>query len=62
MARGAQCSGFNNPGIYSRVKKIYEWIKHVVEKEGDNFCFKSGTESISSGEVDEKVELVDSDF
>ena len=63
VARGAQCSGFNNPGIYSRVKKIYDWIKSVVEKEGGNFCSKSGTEGSSSYGVGGKVGLpfVDSD-
>ena len=40
VSRGLGCAGFNNPGIFGSVKKIYSWIKKVVEKEmkPKNFC------------------------
>jgi len=41
VSRGNQCAGFNNPGIYGRVKSIYDFVKTVIEKEGDNFCLNS---------------------
>ena len=40
VSRGLGCAGFNNPGIFGSVKKIYPWIKKVIEKEmkPKDFC------------------------
>jgi len=31
VARGSGCATFNDPGIYTRVSAIYEWIKETVK-------------------------------
>jgi len=40
VARGEKCAGFNTPGIYTKTKNYFDWIKKTVEKEGDTkkFC------------------------
>jgi len=40
VSRGNSCGEFNFPGIYTRVSKIYDWIKQTVEanKESTKLC------------------------
>ena len=40
VSRGWICGGFNSPGIYSRVSKVVDWIKTMVEEEmeKENYC------------------------
>jgi len=40
VSRGESCGEFNFPGIYTRVSKIYDWIKQTVEanKESTELC------------------------
>jgi len=33
VSRGHGCAGFNHPAVFGSVKKSYDWIKEVVEKE-----------------------------
>merc|ERR1719430_501888 len=40
VSRGSWCGQFNLPGLYTRVSKIYDWIKETVEanSDGANLC------------------------
>ena len=42
IARGDGCAGLNEAGIAGSVKKVYDWIKKIVEKEmkKKNYCPK----------------------
>jgi len=39
-SRGSNCGMINLPGIYTRVSKVYDWIKKLVEENSDgaNLC------------------------
>jgi len=40
VSRGQICAGFNQPGIYVKIKNYFNWIKEIVENNGDieEFC------------------------
>ena len=42
VSRGRGCAKFNSPAIFGSVKKVYKWIKEVVESEMEekNYCPK----------------------
>ena len=33
VSRGRGCAKFNSPAIFGSVRKVYKWIKEIVEKE-----------------------------
>jgi len=43
VSRGKDCGVFNTPGFYTRVSKIYDWLKKTIEKnkEDTDFCLSS---------------------